>query len=46
MLLITLYLNTDTYPEFLELDVLFFYHSEKAFEVFMVEENVDRNAPD
>lgn len=36
----------DTYPEFLELYVLFFYHSEEAFEVIMVEENVDRNTPD
>ncbi len=35
-----------TYPEFLDLDVLFFYHIKKVFEVILVEENVDRNTSD
>ncbi len=35
-----------TYPEVLDLDVLSFYHIEKAFEVILVEENVDRNTSD
>lgn len=35
-----------TYPQFLDLDVLFFYHIEKAFKVIVIEENVDRDTSD